>query len=82
MKNKILKFSKAHARSLAFFVGIGASSLASAAEGDPIYQPLLDALTFDSVSGVMIAGGAAVIGFQLAKGAIMGLVGMIRGAAR
>jgi cell division GTPase FtsZ len=82
MKNKLLKFNKNQSRSLAFVIGVSAASMASAADGDPIYQPLLDALTFDSVSGVMIAGGAAVIGFQLAKGAIMGLVGMIRGAAR
>lgn len=82
MKNKLLKFSKKQSRSLAFMIGVGATSIASAEGETADYQPLLDALSFDGVAGIVIAGGAAVIGFVLAKGAIMGLVGMIRGAAR
>lgn len=57
------------------------ASTSAFAEGDA-WQPILDALNFDSSMPLVVAGGAAVVAFMISKGAILGLVGMIRGAAR
>lgn len=58
------------------------TAASASANEAPAYQAILDALNFDSAMPLVIAGGAAIVAWAISKGAIMGLVQMIRGAAR
>jgi len=62
--------------------GALASLQASVAEGDPVYQPILDAFDITPATGAVVAAGVAVIGLYVARGSIMSLINMIRGALR
>ena len=58
---------------------VGSSAMA---EGEAVYQPILDNLDVSPAIQAIVAAGVAIIGIYVARGSIMSLINMIRGAVR